>query len=64
MCSLEAEIIGFMSRGSVFDLSRFKSFISKRFDAEKEDVDEAIRVLEKDGAIYRPESGRVTRLEA
>jgi hypothetical protein len=64
MSTLEREILNFMSSEARFDLSRFKSFISKRFDAEKDEVDEAIRVLEKDGEIYRPESGRITRLEA
>lgn len=63
MSRLEADIIGFMSRESVFQISKFKRYISDRFDVEISEVEDSIRRLEKEGEIFRPQSGRITRLE-
>jgi len=64
MSRLEREILNFMGYDARFQLSRFKDFISDRFDAELDEVEDSLNNLEASGDIFRPREDLVKRLEA
>jgi len=51
-----------MDSGNRFKTSTLKKHLSDKFDEEKDEVEDAIRKLEKNGDVYRPRKGRLKRL--
>lgn len=62
MPTLERNILNWMSEGSRYRLSNFKDFISDRFDSSVDEVEDALRKIEKNGDVYRPRPGLITLL--
>lgn len=60
--SLERKILNFMDSGNRFKASTLKKHLSDKFDEGKEEIEDAIRKLEKNGDVYRPRKGRLKRL--
>lgn len=62
MPTLERNILNWMSEGSRYRLSNFKDFISDRFDSSVDEVEDALRKIEKNGDVYRTRPGLITLL--
>lgn len=57
--SIERKVRRVLASGEKFHEDKFKTYMSEVEDVSEEEVQEAIRELEKDGDIFRPREDQV-----